>query len=110
MSPNLLIYALPMSRGGGLKQVNLVNFFWQVDSISIKGTFSGYKNEKPKKMRFNPPHLTLSFWKILQVSKISVGPEKFSYWKALKKNLCKFFENYLSPSKDDLQKVIFAWT
>ena len=49
--------------GGGKERVNLVNFFYQVDSISIKGTYPGYKNEKPKKMRFDPPTLTLIFLK-----------------------------------------------
>ena len=44
--------------GGGKERVNLVNFFYQVDSISIKGTYPGYKNEKPKKMRFDPPTMT----------------------------------------------------
>ena len=24
--------------------------------------------------------------------------------------VCLFFENFLSPNKDDLQKVVFAWT
>ena len=46
--------------GGGAKRVNIVNFLWQLDSISIKGTYPGYKNkkQKKKKTRFNPPHLT----------------------------------------------------
>ena len=30
--------------GGVLKRVNLVNFFLQADSISIKGIYPGYKN------------------------------------------------------------------
>ena len=38
------------SRGGTLL-VNLVNFFLQADSISIKGIYPGYENQKFKKMR-----------------------------------------------------------
>ena len=30
--------------GGVLKRVNLVNFFLQADSISIKGIYPGYEN------------------------------------------------------------------
>ena len=45
---------------GVAKWVNLVIFFWQMDSISIKGAYPGYKKEN-KKMRFNPPHLNLIF-------------------------------------------------
>ena len=37
--------------GRGAKRVNLVNFFWQVDSISVKGTYPGYKNKKLKKKK-----------------------------------------------------------
>ena len=101
--------------GGGLKQVNLVIFFWKVDSISIKGTYSGYKNEKPKKMCFNPPHMTLSFWKNLQVSENFCRAQKIKFLKCPEKNsvrffVLKFFERFLSPSKDDLQKVVFTWT
>ena len=28
----------------------------------------------------------------------------------MQKKFLKLFENFLSPSKDDLQKVVFAWT
>ena len=59
------------------------NFFWQVDSISIK-------KYKKKKMRFNDPHFTLSFWKFFyKCRKISVGPKKWSSWNALKKFCAK---------------------
>ena len=40
--------------GGVLKWVNQVKIFLQVDSISIKGIYPGYENEKPKKMRLTP--------------------------------------------------------
>ena len=30
------------------------NFFFQADSISIKGIYPGYEIEKPKKMRLTP--------------------------------------------------------
>ena len=40
-------------RGGvWSKRVSLVLFFWQVDSISIKGTYPGYKKENLKKNAF----------------------------------------------------------
>ena len=44
----------PLLVGVWLKRVNLVNFFSQVDSIRIKGTYPGYENEKPKKVRLTP--------------------------------------------------------
>ena len=39
---------------GVLKRVNLVNFFLQADSISFKGIYPGYKNEKLKKNAIDP--------------------------------------------------------
>ena len=44
-----------------------------------------------KKLRFNPPHSTLSFWIFFfyRCQKFSVGPKKNSTWNALKKILCK---------------------
>ena len=101
--------------GGGAKLVNLVNFFWQVDSIIIKGTYQGYENENPKIMRFNPPHLTLSFRNFLQVSENFCRARQIFFLKCFEKNsvqkkILKIFEHFLSQSKDDLQKVVFAWT
>ena len=40
--------------GGVLKRINLVNFFLQADSITFKGIYPGFKNEKPEKMRLTP--------------------------------------------------------
>ena len=77
--------------GGGAKRVNLVNFFLQVDSISIKGTYPGYKNKKPRKMRFNPQHLTLSFWKCLQVLKNFSKAQKKLFLKCPEKNSVQIF-------------------
>ena len=66
-----------------------------MDSISIKGTYPGYKNEKPKKMRFKPPRLTLSFWKNLQVSEIFCRAKKILFLKCPEKNSVRiFFENF----------------
>ena len=50
--------------GGVLKRVNLVIFFLQADSISIKGIYPGYENKKPKKMRLTPYTRNLKFLKI----------------------------------------------
>ena len=50
--------------GGVLKRVNLVNFFLQVDSISIKGIYPGYENKEPKKMRLTPHMRDFKFLKI----------------------------------------------
>ena len=51
--------AVTAKLGGGAKRVNLVNFFWKVDSISIKGTYPGRKNKKLKKKK---RVLTLHTW------------------------------------------------
>ena len=40
--------------GGGLKRINLVNFFFQANSISFKGIYPGYGNEKLKKICLTP--------------------------------------------------------
>ena len=37
--------------GGSKKRVNLVNLFYQVDSISIKGTYPGYKKKLKNKKK-----------------------------------------------------------
>ena len=64
-------------------------------------------------MRLTPDACDLKFLKILQALKKIFRAQTNFFLKCLEKNsVQKFFlenfENFLSPSKDDLQKIIFA--
>ena len=63
--------------GGVLKLVNLVNIFLQADSISFKGIYPGYKNEKLKKMRLTPNMRNFKFLEIFtSAGNFLEGPKK----------------------------------
>ena len=63
-------------------------------------------------MRLTPDTRDFKFLKILQVFEIFCRAPKKKFSKCPEINSVQkiFLENFLSPSKDDLQNVVFAWT
>ena len=78
----------------------LAMFSCQVDSISIKGIYPGYKKG------FTPPQSTWSFWHFLQVLETFCRGQQIFFLKCPEK---KYICTILSPRKGNLP-VVLAWT